>query len=203
MCTFCAGRTQNEFMDFNSLIQQYGLIAIVAGAFLEGETIVLLAGAAAHMGLLDIRAVIGAAALGAFAGDNFFFFLGRRYGSDVTRRYAWMAATVPRIDRMLSRWRWGAVVALRFMYGLRTAGPMLIGAGTMPALEFVAANALGASLWAMLIGGIGFVGGRAVEALLGDIAHAEKIVLAVALAIGVLAIAIRSLLRRRHSVPKP
>ena len=54
----------------------------------------------------------------------------------------------------------------------------------------------------MLIGGIGFVGGRAVEALLGDIAHAEKIVLAVALAIGVLAIAIRSLLRRRHSVPK-
>ena len=189
-------------MDLPSLIQNYGLIAIVGGAFLEGETIVLLAGAAAHLGLLDLRAVVGAAALGAFAGDNFFFFLGRRYGEDVTKRYAWMAATVPRIDQLLSRWRWGAVVALRFMYGLRTAGPMLIGAGTMPALEFVTANALGALLWAMLIGGIGFVGGRAVEALLGDIAHAEKIVLAVAVAIGVLAIVIRSLLRRRHSAPK-
>ena len=188
-------------MDFPSLIQQYGLVAIVVGAFLEGETIVLLAGAAAHLGLLDLRAVVGAAALGAFAGDNFFFFMGRRYGPNVTQRYAWMAAAVPRVDRMLSRWRWGAVVALRFMYGLRMAGPMLIGAGTMPAPEFVAANALGALLWAVLIGGIGFVGGRAVEALLGDIAHAEKIVLAVALAVGVLAIAIRSLLRRR-SAPK-
>jgi membrane protein DedA with SNARE-associated domain len=189
-------------MDFHSLIQNYGLVAIVAGAFLEGETIVLLAGAAAQLGLLDLRAVIGAAALGAFAGDNFFFFLGRRYGSDVTKRYAWMAVAVPRIDRMLSRWRWGAVVALRFMYGLRTAGPMLIGAGSMPALEFIAANALGALLWAMLIGGIGFVGGRTIEALLGDIAHAEKIVLGVAVAIGMLAIVIRSLLRRRHSTPK-
>jgi membrane protein DedA with SNARE-associated domain len=189
-------------MDLPSLIQQYGLIAIVGGAFLEGETIVLLAGAAAHLGLLDLRAVVGAAALGAFAGDNFFFFLGRRYGANVSKRYAWMATAVPRIDRMLSRWRWGAVVALRFMYGLRTAGPMLIGAGTMPALEFVTANALGAVLWAALIAGIGFVGGRAVEALLGDIAHAEKIVLAVAVTIGVLAIIVRSLLRRRRSAVK-
>jgi membrane protein DedA with SNARE-associated domain len=188
-------------MDFPSLIQHYGLIAVVGGAFLEGETIVLLAGAAAHLGLLDLPAVVGAAALGAFAGDNFFFFVGRRYGPDVTKRYAWMGAAVPRIDRLLSRWRWGAVVALRFMYGLRMAGPMLIGAGTMPAMEFVAANALGALLWATLIGGLGFVGGRAVEALLGDIANAEKFVLAAALAIGVLAIIIRSLRRRQRSAP--
>lgn len=189
-------------MDFHSLIQHYGLLAVVGGAFLEGETIVLLAGAAAHLGLLDLRAVIGAAALGAFAGDNFFFFMGRRYGADVTKRYAWMAAFVPRIDRLLSRWRWGAVIALRFMYGLRMAGPTLIGAGSMPALEFVAANALGALLWASLIGGLGFVGGRAVEALLGDIAHAEKIVLAIAIAIGVLAVVIRSVRRRQQAAPK-
>ena len=107
------------------------------------------------------------------------------------------------VDRLLSRWRWGAVVALRFMYGLRMAGPMLIGAGTMPAPEFVAANALGALLWAALIGGTRLSSAaRQFEALLGDIAHAEKIVLAVALAVGVFAIAIRSLLRRRRVRPK-
>lgn len=188
-------------MDLSAFVQHYGLYAVAGGAILEGETIVLLAGAAAHLGLLDLRWVIVAAALGAFAGDNFFFFLGRRYGARVTQRFAWLAGAVPHIDRLLSRWRWGAVVALRFMYGLRTAGPMLIGAGTMPALQFVAANALGASLWAGLIAGLGFVGGRAIEAWLGDIAHAEKIVLGAVLAAGVLAALIRGLRRRRRTGP--
>jgi membrane protein DedA with SNARE-associated domain len=201
MRLFCATTSPTLPMDLSAFVQHYGLFAVAGGAFLEGETIVLLAGAAAHLGLLDLRWVIVAAALGAFAGDTFFFFLGRRYGTRVTQRFAWLASTVPHIDRLLSRWRWGAVIALRFMYGLRTAGPMLIGAGTMPSLEFLAANALGATLWAGLIAGLGFAGGRAIEAWLGDFAHAEKIVLGAVLAAGVLAALIRGLRRRRRPGP--
>jgi len=187
-------------MSLNDLlpwVQQYGLLAVLVGAFLEGETVLLLAGASAHLGLLDLRFVIAVAALGAFLGDTFFFMLGRHFGPRASERAPWIAAAVPRVDRLLRRWRWGAVIGLRFMYGLRVAGPVLIGVGTMPSWEFVAANALGACLWATLIGGFGYLGGQAVERLLGDVASGEKLLLVILVLAGALALAIRTLQRRR------
>jgi len=186
-------------LDLQPLISQYGLIAVLLGCVLEGETILLLAAAAAQRGLLDLHAVIAVAAIGAFVGDNFFFFLGRRWGSHLSERVPWIARVVPRVDRLLARWRWGAVIALRFTYGLRIAGPMLLGAGTIPAWEFVAANAAGALLWAGLIAAIGHAAGQAAEALLGRVMGAEKVLLVLVIAVGVAAIAVRAVRRRRLS----
>jgi membrane protein DedA with SNARE-associated domain len=183
--------------DLLPLVQQYGLLAVLVGAFLEGETVLLIAGASAHLGLLDLRHVIAVAALGAFLGDTFFFMLGRHFGQRVRERVPWIAAAVPRVDRLLRRWRWGAVIGLRFMYGLRMAGPVLIGAGTMPSWEFLTANALGACLWAALIGGLGYLGGQAVEQLLGKVASGEKLLLVILVLAGVFVLAIRALQRRR------
>lgn len=183
-------------MDPTTLIQQYGLLAVWLGAFLEGETVLLLAGAFAHGGLLQVQWVMAAAAFGAFVGDSFFFLVGRRFGPHVTERFPWLAAAMPRIDALVRRWRWGAVIALRFMYGLRVAGPMLIGAGTMPRHEFLAANAVGAALWAVLIGGLGYLAGHAVEAMLGRVAGAEKWVVVAIIVGGIVALLVRS--ARRH-----
>lgn len=183
-------------MDLPALTAQYGLLAVFVGACLEGETVLLLAGAAAHLGLLDLRAVIAVAALGAFTGDSFFYFFGRRLGPRLTQRHAWLARFVPRVDRLIERWRWGAVIAVRFMYGLRMAGPMLIGAGSMSPRTFLAANAVGALLWATVVGGLGYTAGRAVEPLLADVAGAEKFLLGAVLVAGVAAFIVR---RRRRS----
>jgi membrane protein DedA with SNARE-associated domain len=186
-------------IDLPSLVQQYGLLAVFVGALLEGETILLLASASAHFGLLDLRAVLAVAAVGAFIGDNVFFLIGRHYGVHVTERIPWLGKAVPRVDRLLVRWRWMAVIALRFLYGLRMAGPMLIGAGTMPFWEFAAANALGALLWAGIIGAIGYFAGHAVGELLGQVAGAEKIALVVVVVVALFAFALRALLRRRQA----
>jgi membrane protein DedA with SNARE-associated domain len=186
-------------VDLQTLITQYGLIAVLFGCVLEGETVLLLAAAAAQRGLLDLRAVIAVAAIGAFIGDNIFFFLGRRWGSHVAERVPWIARLVPRVDRLLARWRWGAVILLRFTYGLRVGGPMLLGAGTMPTWEFVAANAVGAMLWAGLIAAIGHTAGHAAEALLGRVSGAEKVLLLLVIAIGIGAIVVRAVMRHRIS----
>ena len=42
-------------LDLQPLISQYGLIAVLLGCVLEGETILLLAAAAAQRGLLDLH----------------------------------------------------------------------------------------------------------------------------------------------------
>ncbi len=182
-----------------ALVAQYGLFAVLLGCILEGEAVLLLASASAHLGMLDIRAVVLVAATGAFIGDNLFFLLGRHWGVHVFEHVPWLARVVPRVDRMLARWRWGAVVVLRFTYGLRTGGPMLLGAGTMPLWEFVAANALGAAIWAVVIATIGYTAGQAIEGLLGNVAHVEKLVLGLVIAIALAAIIIRALLRRRST----
>ena len=69
------------------LIEQYGYLAVLVGALLEGETILLIAGFAAHRGYLDLGAVIAVAAVGGFLGDQVFFWLGRLRGSSVLARW--------------------------------------------------------------------------------------------------------------------
>jgi membrane protein DedA with SNARE-associated domain len=188
-------------MDIPALIQQHGLAAVFVGALLEGETVLLLAGASAHAGLLDLRAVMAAAAGGAFLGDTLFFLIGRHFGTRVADRLPWVAKAVPRIDRLIARWRWIAVVALRFMYGMRMAGPMVIGAGKMPLWEFMAANALGAVLWSGLIATLGYAAGHAVVRMLGGVAGFEKALLVLAVVAIVAAVAIRAFVRRRAQRP--
>lgn len=63
-------------MTLDQLIDTYGYWAILVGTLLEGETILLLGGFAAYQGYLALPWVILAAFIGAFCGDQLFFFLG-------------------------------------------------------------------------------------------------------------------------------
>jgi len=63
-------------MDLQSFIENYGYAAILVGTFLEGETILILAGPAAHLGYLNLPLVMLAAFLGSLSGDQLFFCLG-------------------------------------------------------------------------------------------------------------------------------
>lgn len=56
-------------MDLAGLIAAHGYWALALGAFLEGETILVLAGVAAHRGYLDLRLVILVAFAGSLLGD--------------------------------------------------------------------------------------------------------------------------------------
>ena len=58
-------------------IAQYGPAAIALGAFVEGETAVLLGGAGAALGMFDFWTVVWAAFAGSVAGDQYFFWVGR------------------------------------------------------------------------------------------------------------------------------
>jgi membrane protein DedA with SNARE-associated domain len=67
----------------------------------------------------------------------------------------------------------------------------------MPRHDFLVANAVGAALWAVLIGGLGYLAGHAVEAMLGHVAGAERLVLIAVVVVGVVALLVRSARRRR------
>ena len=160
-------------IDLPGLIHSYGYFAVFVGAFLEGETVLALSGLAAFRGYLDFRLVVLVAAIAGFAGDQVYFYLGRRHGARLLARFPEAHARALRLDAMLARWHAPLIVAVRFMYGFRIAGPILLGMGRVPAWKFVFFNLLGAAIWAPVVVGFGLVLGSIVDALLEDAARYE------------------------------
>ena len=157
-----------------AFLQTYGYWAVLIGTFLEGETILVMGGLAAHMGYMDLTGVILAAFVGSLCGDQLFFFLGRRHGTFLlTRRPSW-TAKLERANRLIDRFQTPLILGFRFLYGLRTVMPFAIGISRVPVLRFIFFNALGAMVWAGIVAGCGYLFGHALEGLLGNIRHYEK-----------------------------
>ena len=138
--------------------------------------------------------MIASAFLGSLVGDQPFSWVGRRHSQ--AGRPSWRA----RIDRatlLPERFRRPVMIGFRFLYGLRTVTPFVIGMSRIPAWKFFLYNAAGALLWAMAVGSGGTLIGNALEFFLGNMRHYEKEALAATAAVGLLAWGIRLLRRRR------
>lgn len=169
------------------LLADYGYLAVFVGALLEGESMLLIGAYAAHRGYLSLPMVIGVAFVGATLGDQFFFFIGRRFGRAIVARSPDFRRRTERVERLLLRYPGSIVIAIRFAYGLRIAGPIAIGMSELPARRFLMFNALGALIWAPLVAGLGYLFGHALEGLLGDLRQYELaglVVLAVLFVVG-------------------
>jgi membrane protein DedA with SNARE-associated domain len=155
------------------LIQTHGYWVLAIGCLLEGETVLILAGFAAHRGYLDPWLVLAIAAGCGVAGDQFYFWLGRRHGAALLARWPALARHTARVDGLLARFHAPVIIGVRFAYGLRVAGPVAIGMSALPAGRFVVFNALGALLWACIFTGAGWVFGEVAQRVLGEIRHLE------------------------------
>jgi membrane protein DedA with SNARE-associated domain len=183
-----------EFLQ--SLIEHYGYFAIFVGCFLEGETVLVLGGFAAHMGYLSLPAVIATAAVAGFIGDQVLFWIGRRWGEKLFASHPALAALRPRATQLLDKYGGWAAFGLRFMVGMRLAGAIAIGAAGFPERRFLPANAAGASVWAVVIGGAGYAFGQAFTLFLERARHLELAAFAGLAVIGVVAV---FLMRRRQT----
>lgn len=156
-----------------ALIEHYGYVAVFVGCFLEGETVLVLGGFAAHMGYLSLPVVIATAAVAGFVGDQVLYWIGRRWGEKLFASHPKLAALRPRARRLIDKYGAWAAFGLRFMVGLRLAGAISIGAGGFPQRRFMPANAAGAIVWAVLVGGAGYLFGQAFTLFLERARHLE------------------------------
>jgi membrane protein DedA with SNARE-associated domain len=161
-------------MDLAPFIQNWGYPAVFAGTLIEGETILALAAVAAHRGYLSLPWVIAAAAAGGFLGDQIYFFVGRFAGDRVLARWPTLQPGAERVRQLLDRYDTPLILGVRFLYGLRTVGPIAIGMSRVPWLRFALFNLIGAILWAALVAGIGYALGEALTRVLGDLKRVEE-----------------------------
>jgi membrane protein DedA with SNARE-associated domain len=156
-----------------SILNTYGYPIITIGTFLEGETVLILGGVSAHLGYLSLHWVIACGFIGTLLGDQLYFFLGRQHGNTMlARRPAWQVRA-DRILRKLERHQNLVFLGFRFLYGLRTITPFVIGMSDVSYARFTVFNVIGAIIWATTIGLAGYFFGQAMESVLGDIKHYE------------------------------
>ena len=151
-------------LDIQALISQYGywpVFVIVllesAGVPLPGETALLLASAyAGATGQLDIAIVIACAASAAILGDNLGYWVGRRFGVKLLARYGrYIHLTQSRLalGQYLFARHGGKIVFFgRFIAFMRVFAALLAGANKYAWGPFLAYNAAGGIVWALIMG---------------------------------------------------
>ena len=135
-----------------------------AGVPLPGETVTLLGGYAAGSGQLNVLGVMGAAIAGAVLGDNIGYWVGRRLGWDLILKVGrWLGQSPAQLEKLREQFLRHAgksVLLGRFVAVLRVvAGPMA-GAVGMPYPKFFLCNVVGATLWAITMVSLAWLGGR-------------------------------------------
>ena len=155
-------------MHIEPLIRDYGYLAILVVNMFEGETVVLLAGAAVHFGWLEMPWVLAAGLTGCVAGDQLWYFLGRRWGPRIiSLRRSWQERA-ERVHGYLRRHQDLLIFTFRFYYGLRAITPFAIGSAQVPVLRFVTLNFASAGLWTLVFAFAGYFLGDAAEHVLAD-----------------------------------
>ena len=146
----------------------YPVTGFAAGAdvlfpLIPSETIVIAAAVLAAQGELFIWALVPAVAVGAFLGDNLCYLLGRRIGDPVADRLFDGEKGQARLqwaEEALKR-RGAILIGIgRFIPGGRTATTFAAGTLEMPYRQFAVADAFAATLWALYVSMLGYLGGE-------------------------------------------
>jgi membrane protein DedA with SNARE-associated domain len=172
-------------------IQTYGYWVVFLGALLEGETILILAGYSVSRGYLDFLPVLLLAVAGGMVGDATYFLLGRKYGPRVIRRFPGLRRVRARAVLVMRRWGRFTAFMTRFAYGLRIALPITMGAARVRPALFFGFNFLGATCFALVYLGLGYLFGEAMEELLGRVRPYERWIVLGVLATGLVAWLVR------------
>jgi undecaprenyl-diphosphatase len=185
------------------LLAVFGLPALEAstllGVVVPGETAVLLGGVFAHQGNLPLAAVMGAAVLGAVAGDAVGYAVGARLRRKAGLRTAGRRAAQLQRARTFVRDHGAPAVFLgRWVPVLRALVPIIAGASGLPYRSFAAYNVTGGVIWGVAVAGLGYLAaaayGKATQVL--GLAGAAVVVVLVLAAAGVIVV------RRRRGVDR-
>ena len=160
-------------MSLEQFVMNYGYIAVLIGTFLEGETILVIAGFMAHRRYLELPLVILAAFIGTLIGDQLYFYIGRIKGKAFLEKRPKWQPKVNRVHNLVERHQTLLILGFRFIYGIRTVTPFVLGMSKVSPLKFLLLNSCGALIWAIAIGAAGYYFGLTIELLLGKIKKYE------------------------------
>jgi membrane protein DedA with SNARE-associated domain len=137
------------------------------GLVVPGETVMLIGGAVAGQGAIDVYILIGIAWFAAWAGDSTSFFLGRRLGREFVMRhgprFGLSAERFEGVEDYFSRHGGKTIFIGRFVGLVRALAPFIAGSSGMRYGAFVPYSILGTGIWASAHILIGYIFSRSID----------------------------------------
>ena len=137
------------------------------GLVVPGETVMLLGGAVAGQGAIDIYLLIAVAWFAAWLGDTTSFFLGRRLGRkfvlDHGPRVGISHERFEKVEDYFGRHGGKTIFVGRFISLVRAFAPFIAGSSGMRYRDFVPYSILGTGLWATAHILVGYFFSRSIE----------------------------------------
>jgi membrane protein DedA with SNARE-associated domain len=153
------------------LLGEWGYLIIVVWTFLEGETIVVLAGMTAASVGLEPHYIALSAFCGSFASDQLMFTLGKHKGEAVLNAFPRVARNMDKAKRLLQKYDTAMILGFRFIYGVRNVTPIMLGISGVSHKKFFLLNAVGATAWALTFTYGGHYAGQAFMHLMDRVGH--------------------------------
>ncbi len=155
-------------------IDNYGYWAVFLGSLVEGESVILTASALASQGILNIHYIAVIAFVGTTIADQLLYFLGRKYGNRILNSSAKMKSASEKAFNLLRKYDTYFIIACRFIYGVRVASAIVIGASGIPPKRFIPLNILSAAIWAVISCYGGYYLGAYMIAVFEQSSHVQK-----------------------------
>jgi membrane protein DedA with SNARE-associated domain len=137
------------------------------GLVVPGETVMLLGGAVAGQGAINIYLLIAVAWFAAWAGDTTSFFIGRRLGRGFVMRngprFGIGHERFEKVEDYFSRHGGKTIFIGRFISLVRAFAPFIAGSSGMRYRNFVPYSVLGTGLWSSAHILIGYIFSRSID----------------------------------------
>ncbi|WP_158879859.1 VTT domain-containing protein [Rhodanobacter sp. L36] len=166
-----------------ALIAHYGLLLVFINVLVEQAGVpvpavptLVVAGALAANGELSLVAVLVVTIAACLLSDLAWYWAGRRFGAGVMRTLCRVSLSpdscVRQSELRFDRWRGQILLVAKFIPGLSTVAPPLVGAMGLRLPVFVLFDVLGSLIWASVAVALGFFFSMQIDVLLTRIANA-------------------------------
>lgn len=168
------------------------------GAFIPGDVVLLFGGFYVERTDLNLGPIIVLAFVGALIGDTIGYCIGRFGGRRIVERWGdtrvLSRERLERVDRYFQEYGMWAVALGRFAPVVRTVNTFAAGTAKMPFAQYLAAVAIAASVWSVVVPVLGFFFSGSLEVVRSALGWAGVVLLL--LFVGALYITYRRMSRR-------
>ena len=147
--------------DMLNNLSTYGYIVLFLYSLGGGFVALLGAGVLSFMGKMDLTLSIAIAMIANFIGDTLMCYMSRYHKREMMEYFKKHRRKLAFSHLLLKKNGSWIIIVKKFIYGLKTLVPLAIGLTKYDFWKFSAYNAIGAAIWAVIVGGGSYVFGGA------------------------------------------
>jgi membrane protein DedA with SNARE-associated domain len=130
-------------------VQDWGYVAVFLGSLVEGESVIFIAGFFAHEGILSLPKIIMVSFIATLFADQVLYHVGRHYGNHFLDKFPSLKPRADRAFDLLRRYDNIFILSFRFIWGIRTISPIIIGSSGVGVKRFLVLNLIAAIIWSV------------------------------------------------------